>query len=129
MGSEKDNNLKSTNGDGSSRRILVVSRVGCVGDLCRQLQTEGHHVRYFIESKGDKDVSDGFVEKTDDWKALRAWADLVIFDDSDFGRDAEALRRDGKPVVGGTVYTDRLEDDRDFGQQEMKSAGLTILPH
>ena len=129
MGSEKDNNSKLTNGDGSPRRILVVSRVGCVGDLCRQLQIEGHHVRYFIESKGDKDVSDGFVEKTDDWKALRAWADLVIFDDSDFGRDAEALRRDGKPVVGGTVYTDRLEDDRDFGQQEMKAAGMTILPN
>ena len=42
----------------AGRNILVVSRVGCVGDLCRQLLGEGHAVRYFIESKGDKDVSD-----------------------------------------------------------------------
>ncbi len=129
MGSEKDNNGKTPNGDSSARKILVVSRVGCVGDLCRQLHSEGNQVRYFIESKGDKEVSDGFVEKTEDWKALRAWADLVVFDDSDFGRDAETLRREGKRVVGGTIYTDRLEDDRDFGQQEMKAAGMTILPN
>jgi phosphoribosylamine--glycine ligase len=112
-----------------ARRILCVSRVGCIGDLCRQLVAEGNAVKYFIESVHDKDVSDGFVEKVDDWKALKDWADLVIFDDSDFGPEAEALRRAGKAVVGGTAYTDRLEDDRDFGQQEMKSAGLTILPH
>jgi phosphoribosylamine--glycine ligase len=112
----------------AGRSILVVSRVGCVGDLCRQLLTEGNRVRYFIESRADKDVSDGFVEKVEDWKAHRAWADLVIFDDSDFGKDAEALRRDGKAVVGGTPYSDRLEDDRDFGQEELRSAGLTVLP-
>jgi len=111
------------------RKILVVSRVGCVGDLCRQLLAEGNTVRYFIESKGDKDVSDGFVEKVDDWKAMKDWADLIIFDDSDFGKDADALRKEGKAVVGGTVYTDKLEDDRDFGQQEMKAAGMTILPN
>ena len=31
-------------------------------------------------------------------------------------------------AVGGTAYTDRLEFDRDFGQQEMKASGMTILP-
>ncbi len=111
------------------RKILCVSRVGCIGDLCRQLTSEGNHVKYFIESKADKDVSDGFVEKVDDWKTVKDWADLIIFDDSDYGKEVEALRKEGKAVVGGTSYTDRLEDDRDFGQQEMKSAGLTILPH
>ena len=109
------------------RKILVISRVGCVGDLCRQLLSEGNHVRYFIESKGDKDVSDGFVEKVEDWRSHRSWADLVIFDDSDFGKEAEALRREGKPVIGGSLYSDRLEDDRDFGQDELKAAGLTFL--
>ncbi|MGQ0644118.1 MAG: phosphoribosylglycinamide synthetase C domain-containing protein [Elusimicrobiota bacterium] len=119
---------KETKANGGAKKILCVSRVGCVGDLCRQLIAEGHHVRYFIESKADKDVSDGFVEKVDDWKAQKDWADLFVFDDSDFGREADALRKDGKAVVGGTPYTDRLEDSRDFGQQEMKAAGMTILP-
>ena len=110
------------------RKILCVSRVGCIGDLCRQLLSEGNQVRYFIESKTEKDVSDGFVEKVDDWTAHKEWADLVVFDDSDFGADAEKLRKEGRAVVGGTVYTDRLEMDRDFGQGEMKAAGMTILP-
>src|SRR5262249_4163623 len=30
-------------------------------------------------------------------------------------------------VVGGTPYTDRLEDDRAFGQQELKNAGVSII--
>jgi phosphoribosylamine--glycine ligase len=32
-------------------------------------------------------------------------------------------------VVGGSPYTDRLEDDRAFGQQELKSVGVSIIPH
>ena len=122
---EKDK-LPIANG---TRHILCISRVGCIGDLCRQLTAEGNHVKYFIESKHDKDVSDGFVEKVDDWKTAKDWADLLIFDDSDYGKEIEVLRKEGKAVVGGTPYTDRLEDDRDFGQQEMKAAGMTILPH
>jgi phosphoribosylamine--glycine ligase len=110
------------------RKVLCVSRVGCIGDFCRQLIAEGNQVRYFIEAKEERDVSDGFVEKVTDWQAHKEWADLIVFDDSDFGPDAEKLRKEGKAVVGGTVYTDRLEMDRDFGQSEMKAAGMTILP-
>ena len=42
---------------------------------------------------------------------------------------AQALRAAGKPVIGGTVYTDNLEDDRSFGQEELKKAGVTIIPY
>ncbi len=51
-----------------------------------------------------------------------------MFDDIGFGSAAVKLRAQGKAVVGGTPYTDQLEDDRDFGQQEMKAAGVAILP-
>jgi phosphoribosylamine---glycine ligase len=44
------------------------------------------------------------------------------------GKMAEELRSRGKPVVGGSAYTDRLEDDRAFGQQELKAAGVSIIP-
>ena len=40
---------------------------------------------------------------------------------------AEELRQAGKRVVGGSPYTDRLEEDRAFGQQ-MKAAGVPIIP-
>jgi phosphoribosylamine-glycine ligase len=35
----------------------------------------------------------------------------------------------GKLVVGGTPYTDRLEDDRSFGQEELKKEGINIVPY
>jgi len=44
------------------------------------------------------------------------------------GTKAARVRATGKCVVGGTPYTDRLEDDRAFGQQELKNAGVPIIP-
>jgi phosphoribosylamine---glycine ligase len=114
--------------EAGARKILCVSRLGCIGDLCRQLKGEGHAVKYHIYSRRDQDVSDGFVEKVTDWEDWKDWADLFVFDDSDFGSICDRLRKEGKAVLGGTPYTDRLEDNRDFGQQEMKAAGMTILP-
>ena len=64
-----------------------------------------------------------------DWRADLDWADVVVFDDVlGHGALADPLRRAGKLVVGGTPYTDKLEDDRAFGQQELKAAGVSIIP-
>jgi phosphoribosylamine--glycine ligase len=109
-------------------KFLFVSRLGLIHDLALQVLQEGHAVRYAILSRADKDVADGLLEKVDAWEDHKDWADVVVFDDSDFGEAAEKLRREGKPVVGGTRTSDRLENDRDFGQSEMKAAGMTTLP-
>ncbi|MDX1747958.1 MAG: phosphoribosylglycinamide synthetase C domain-containing protein, partial [Halobacteriales archaeon] len=71
----------------------------------------------------------GFVPKTDDWTAEVDWSDVIVFDDVlGMGEEADRLRKSGKAVVGGTPYTDRLEDDRSFGQTELKSFGIPIIP-
>jgi phosphoribosylamine--glycine ligase len=44
------------------------------------------------------------------------------------GEMAQEVRKAGVKVVGGSPYTDRLEDDRGFGQQELKAAGVSIIP-
>jgi len=113
---------------GSPNRFLFVSRSGLIHGLALQVLQEGHEARYCILSRSDKDVADGFLEKVDSWQEHKDWADVVIFDDCDFAPEAERLRREGRLVLGGTRYTDRLEDDRDFGQAEMKAAGMTVLP-
>ena len=46
----------------------------------------------------------------------------------EFGEVAEKLRKQGKPIIGGSIYTDRLEMDREFGQAELKKYGINILP-
>ncbi len=116
---------KGVNG---AKKFLFISRYALIHDLAWEVQKEGHAVKYAILSRGDKDVADGLLEKVEDWEAHRDWADVVVFDDTGFGEEAERLRRGGKAVVGGTRASDRLEEDRDFGQSEMRAAGLITLP-
>jgi phosphoribosylamine--glycine ligase len=80
--------------------------------------------------KKERDIADGFVPKSKDWEKDAKWADIIVFDDTlGQGGKAQALRASGKPVIGGTPYTDRLEDDRSFGQEQLKSAGVSIIPY
>ncbi len=109
-------------------KFLFVSTEGLIGDLAWKVSREGHDVKYYIHQKDQKDVCDGFVGKTDEWEKLKDWADVIIFDDIGFGEIADKLRKEGKLVIGGSSYTDKLEDDREFGQEEMKAAGINILP-
>src|SRR5436190_9906246 len=113
----------------SARKYLFVSHDALIHDLAWEVLKEGHAVRYCILSKQDQDVADGLLEKVADWKAHTEWADVVVFDDTGFGEAAERLRREGRAVIGGTRASDRLEQDRDFGQSEMKAAGMNILPN
>lgn len=112
------------------KKVLFVSLAGLIGDTAWQCVKEGHEVRYFIAAENERDIADGFVEKTDDYKKEIEWADLIVFDDTlGQGKIAHELRTQGKRVVGGTEYTDKLEDDRSFGQEELKRAGVNIIPY
>jgi phosphoribosylamine--glycine ligase len=112
------------------RKFLFVSLTGLIGDIAWQVQKEGHEVRYFIADEKEKDIADGFVPKSEDWEKDVDWADVIVFDDTlGHGARAQELRARGKAVIGGTPYTDRLEDDRSFGQEELKRAGINIIPY
>ena len=89
-------------------KFLFVTHEGLCVDLAWHVKKEGHDVKFFIQSKPDKDVGDGFVDKTENWLDSKNWADVIIFDDTGFGEIAEKLRNEGKLVIGGTVYTDKL---------------------
>lgn len=111
------------------QRFLFISTEGCCSELARQAADQGAQVRLFIEDPGFQDVGDGFVAKSRDWRADVPWADVVVFDDTQGrGALAEALRAAGKRVIGGTAYTDRLEDDRAFAFDELARHGIAPLP-
>ncbi len=122
-------NKQPTGSTGFSKKFLFVSFESLSGDLAWQVKKEGNEVKIFIASESDKDVYDGFLEKVNKWEEFVDWADVVVFDDVGFGKIADSLRNKGKLVVGGSEYTDKLEEDRQFGQGEMKNAGMTVLPH
>ena len=109
-------------------KFLFVTFESLSADLAWQLKKEGHDVKMYCHGQGEKDVGLGFFDKVDEWESLKEWADVIIFDDIGFGAKAEQLRGEGKSVVGGSLYSDRLELDREFGQSELNSVGVDVLP-
>ena len=109
-------------------KFLFVTEESLSADLAWQLKKEGHEVKMYCHGQGEKDVGLGFFEKVDEWEPLKDWADIIIFDDVGFGSKADQLRSEGKLVVGGSSYTDRLELDREFGQSELNAVGVDVLP-
>lgn len=109
-------------------KALFVTNEALSADLAWQLKKEGNEVRFYCHDQPEKDVGNGFFEKVDEWEPSKDWADVVIFDDIGMGSKAEQLRKEGKAVVGGGTYTDKLELDREFGQEELKQAGVNTLP-
>lgn len=119
------------NGNGKisgPKKFLFVALEALSGDLAWQLKKEGHEVKMYIKAKNVADVYNGFIDKIDNWESHKDWADVIIFDDVEFGEIADKLRRNGKLVIGGSAYTDRLEMDRDYGQTELKKYGINTLP-
>ncbi len=111
------------------KNFLFVSLDALISDIAWKVRQEGHNVRYCIEEKGERDVGDGFADKVGNWKREVDWADVIVFDDVlGEGKKAQKLRERGKFVVGGTAYTDMLEDERAFGQQELRKHGIHTLP-
>ncbi len=112
------------------KKFLFISIDSLIGDIAWQVVKEGHEAKYFIEDQEEKDIADGFVPKTDSWENEKDWADVIVFDDVlGQGAKAQKLRAEGKHVIGGTAYTDKLEDDRAFGQEELKKYGVPIIPY
>ena len=110
-------------------KFLFVSYEGLIADISWQVVKEGHEAKLWIENPEEHGIGEGFIPKASEWRQEVDWADVVVFDDVlGMSALADELRRRGKRVVRGSPYSDRLEDDRGFGQQELKAAGVSIIP-
>ena len=117
------------------RFLFVSADAALIGDVAWQVHEEGHDVKYYVEAETDQEIADGFVPKSDDWRADAEWADVVVFDDIWVGDSvgtgalAEELRADGHAVVGGTPNTDRLEEDRGYAMEVLEANGVNTIDH
>lgn len=110
------------------RKFLFISRWGEILDIALAVLQEGNTVKMFIEDKGSKEIGFGFVPKVSDWKKHIDWADILVFDYTGYGKICDELRAKGKIVFGGSEYTDKLEQDRNFGQAELQKHKVKVLP-
>jgi phosphoribosylamine--glycine ligase len=111
----------------SKKRVLFISKELIAADLAYQMRKEGCDVKLYIENETDLNCFDGFVRKTRNWRKELTWVGkdgLIVFDDVGYGDVQDRLRRDGFLVVGGSGDGDKLEIDREYGQQVLKNSGL-----
>src|SRR6201996_4318916 len=112
-------------------RFLGIGRDGSLGDMYMALQRDGHEVRTFIEDPQWRGILHGFIHVSEDWKRELSWLGkdgIIIFERADQGPLQDALRRDGYNVIGGSAFGDRMENDRGFGQNCMRQAGMKTAP-
>jgi phosphoribosylamine---glycine ligase len=110
-------------------KFLFVSKWGESLDIAYATHLEGNKVKFYVDYKPCKEIGEGFVPKVKHWEKHTDWADVIIFDYTGYGEIASVLRANGKNVIGSTEYTDRLEVDRNFGQQELKKHKVKIIPY
>lgn len=110
-------------------KFLFISKWGEMLDIAHTILEEGNTVKFFVDEKNFREIGDGFVPKIKNWRKFTDWADVIIFDYTGYGKEASELRKAGKLVIGGTEYTDRLELDRNFGQNELKKHKIKILQY
>jgi phosphoribosylamine---glycine ligase len=112
-------------------RILFISNDLIAGDIARILTNEGHSVKLFVQKKEQRRNLQGFVKKTENWENELLWvgkSGLIVFDDVGFGKIQNNLRKQGYNVVGGSALGDRLEEDREYGQDIFKKYGIKTAP-
>ncbi|MBG9390178.1 phosphoribosylamine--glycine ligase [Caenimonas aquaedulcis] len=111
-------------------RVLGIGEYNDLAATYHGLAQRGHEVKVFVADPACRDVFEGMLDFTPDWQRELGWvrdagADgLVLFESAIHGKEQDSLRREGFAVVGGSELGDRLEADRDFGQDALRAIGL-----
>jgi phosphoribosylamine---glycine ligase len=112
-------------------KILFISEDLVAGNMAYLLKKEGHDVKLFIYDKGRRNNFSNMVEKTDSWKEELKWVGkegLIIFDGCGFGSIQDKLRNKEFSVVGSSELGNKLENDREYGNEIFKKYGLSTVP-
>ncbi len=114
-------------------RYAIISHVGDGLPFALRLKDEGHEVMFYVPdapaSYTHREVGRGLVDKAESLPQLLAWGardarTVYVFDLTHEGKTAEALRQRGCLVVGGGIFPDRLECDREFGEKLAEACGM-----
>ena len=106
-------------------KFIFYTEFGEIADLAIHLQdVEGHEVVFHVADKDYRVIADGILTHVDDWYRYMGKGYVWVFDSCSFGDLQEWLREKGESVFGGCSEGDRLENDRQAGQEWFKEAGF-----
>jgi hypothetical protein len=116
-------------------RFGIVSLEGVSLWIASRIQDEGDDVMLYHMPPHDAPFKDALHKTTGQdivplaktWEQFIAYQpDHVIFDCSDFGEKADALRRSGFSVFGSCKFYDRLEKERSYGIRIAQLIGMEV---
>lgn len=106
-------------------KFLFFSEHGEIADLAAYLlHAEEHEVLLHIPSDNCKQIADGIVPHLKEWWRALGKEYVWVFDSCCFGNLQDWLREQGESVVGGCEGADKLENDRQTGQDWFAEAGF-----
>src|SRR3546814_449945 len=112
-------------------RFLGIGEYCDLGDMYYRLMQAGHEVRVFIEDPEAHDIFGGMIVRVHDWRSELGWIKqagddgIILFESAIKGSLQDELRQDGYQVIGGSAFGDRLENEREFGQELLHQLGLS----
>lgn len=98
-------------------RLMMVSNTGLALGLAMRCEGDGHDVRYATPTHSGKGLIP-IHTPTESWRP-----DIVVFDSSDFLKEAEQCREAGAKVLGPTRWSAMLESDETYRKQIIESLG------
>lgn len=105
-------------------RFLGIGEDVALGDMYLRLAAQGHEVRVYVEDpEAQGDVMHGMLTFTPEWRRELPWVraagdeGIMLFETSLQGELQSELRAEGFNVIGGSPRGNRLELDRNYGQQ------------
>jgi len=105
-------------------KFFMMSKCGEGCGLLEKIRQEGNSVRLYISEKDYYSVYDGIIEKEKTCSPDKD--EIVIFDSSSFGYEADLYRKHGVHVFGASEFHDKLENSRNFGLEFMQDCGIDI---
>lgn len=106
-------------------KFFIISEQGDASGLAWKLFQEGHDVVIYFNRPWARQALKGMVKQTPTITyGLSQKPDAIIFDMVGQGKLADQLKKDGKKVIGGGSWNDRLELDRRFAMRVMSSFGI-----
>lgn len=99
-------------------KFLAISESGHAVGLLMRLQKEGHSTSILSNHSFGNGIIDQPLEDSA--------SDITIFDSNSLGVKADQMRKEGKRVLGASKWSNSLEENKEYADSLIKSAGWNI---